>query len=503
MMADTVVELKLERLKRLKELKDELRQIESDEKNLGHRRWADIARPEQLPPDGNWFVWLILAGRGWGKSRTAAEWSAEKARRYPGARIALVARTIGDARDTMVEGDSGLLTCFRKEELRGGSEDGAWNRSMGELYLDNGSRFKTFTSEKPWRLRGPQFNFAWGDESCFWNDAFKGTVTDTTWSNLTIATRLPKKSYWDDDYRTQIVVATTPRPVPLLKVIDPDPARAGLMQRETTIITRGRTVDNLSNLSESYKVNVIAPLLGTRLGRQELDAELLEDNDAALWRRDWIEETRIAPNGVPDLVRVVIGVDPAVTDGESSAQTGIVVAGAARTGHGYILADFTMRGTPKEVMSRIVEAYHEFKADRVVAEVNNGGDYIGTLLHTVDQNVPFRAVRATRGKHTRAEPISSLYEQRRIHHAGVFPYLEDELCQWTPMDPVSPDRLDACVWACTDLRDLITASFLDAYGVTRCENCGNVFLATENGQPRLACPSCRMPLGLDQELETV
>lgn len=439
-------------------------------------------------------MWLLLAGRGFGKTRSAAEWCAAKARRYPGSRIALVATTIADARDTMVEGESGLLACFSRDELRGGTEDGAWNRSMGELYLDNGSRFKTFSSEKPWRLRGPQWHFAWGDESAFWKDAYKGTITDTTWMNLTIATRLPPRSGWDDGFRTQIVVATTPRPVALLKVTDPDPARSGLMQRENTIITRGRTSDNLANLSESYKVNVIAPLLGTRMGRQELDAELLEDNEAALWRREWIDETRIDPNAVPDLIRVVVGVDPAVTDGETSAQTGIIVAGADRKGHGYILADFTMRGTPRRVMERVVEAFHEFKADRVVAEVNQGGDYIGTLLRTVDQNVPYRAVRATRGKQTRAEPVSSLYEQRRIHHAGSFPYLEDELCVWSPLDPVSPDRLDACTWACTDLRDLISSSFLDAYGVSRCESCGAAYLTTENGVRRLICPSCRAPI---------
>ncbi len=267
------------------------------------------------------------------------------------------------------------------------------------------------------------------------------------------------------------------------------------MQRESTIITRGRTSDNLANLSESYKANVIAPLLGTRMGRQELDAELLEDNEAALWRREWLDETRIDPSSVPELIRVVVGVDPAVTDGESSAQTGIIVAGADKRGQGYILADFTMRGTPMAAMKRVVDAYHEFSADRVVAETNNGGDYIGMLLRTVDQNVPYLKVSASRNKHTRAEPVSSLYEQRRIHHAGSFPYLEDELCTWSPLDAVSPDRLDACCWAVWALKDLISASFLDAYGVSRCGSCSQAYLSTENGIPRTHCPHCKAALG--------
>lgn len=370
----------------------------------------------------------------------------EKAKKYPGCRIALVASTIADARDTMIEGDSGLLNCLDNEDLRGGSDERAWNRSLVELFMNNGSQFKGYSSEKSRKLRGPQFHFAWGDESAFWTDAFKGTITDTTWSNLAIATRLPRRYDWSRDYRSQIVVATTPRPVALLSSTDPDPARAGLMQRETTIITRGRTVDNLSNLSEQYRANVIAPLLGTRLGRQELDGEMLEDRQDALWRREWIDGNRISPSAVPEhLVRVIVAVDPAVSDGETAAETGIIVAGADNKGHGYVLGDYTLRGTPKECMSEAIRAYNVHQADRVVAEINNGGDYIGNLLRMIDPDVPYKAVRATRGKQTRAEPISALYEQGRIHHAGQYQFLEDQLCQWSPLDEESPDRLDACL----------------------------------------------------------
>jgi phage terminase large subunit-like protein len=451
-----------------------------------HKPWVEVARPDQLAPAGDWFVWLILAGRGWGKSRTAAEWSAEKARKYPGARIALVASTIADARDTMVEGESGLLGCLEPGELRGGDPEVAWNRSLGELYMANGSRFKTYSSEKPRRLRGPQHHFAWGDESAFWTDAHKGTITDTTWSNLTIGTRLPAKPGWPDDYRTQIVVATTPRPVSLLRTQDPDPARAGLMQRATTIITRGRTVDNLANLSDTYKAEVIAPLMGTRLGRQELDAELLEDREDALWRRDWIDQDRWPAVPVPDMIRVVVALDPAVSDGESSAETGIIVVGASRDGNGFVIADYTMRGTPQQVMVKAVWAAKHHDADRVVAEVNNGGDYIGSLLHAVDPGIAYRAVRATHGKATRAEPISALYEQHRIHHLGSFPLLEDQLCSWSPLDPESPDRLDALVWGFTDMKDLISGSWLGAYGVVKCAGCGHGYLSAG----KKTCPHC-------------
>jgi phage terminase large subunit-like protein len=488
----SLLEVKLERLRRLRELQETQRRRETGDTLKSE--WDVIARADQREPDGDWFVWLILAGRGWGKTRTAAELMCEKARKYPRSRVALVARTIGDTRDTMVEGESGLLTCLKASELRGGSVDEAWNRSLGELYLGNGSQFKTYSSEKPWKLRGPAFHFAWGDESCFWNDAHKGTVTDTTWSNLTIATRLPGRPEWSDDFRTEIVVATTPRPVPLLRVSDPEMTAPGLMQRENVIITRGRTVDNLDNLSETYRANVIAPLLGTQLGRQELDAEILEDREGALWRREWVDRDRLPMDPRPDMVRVVIGVDPAVTSTEVSDLTGIIVAGADRRGHGYVIADHTLRGTPMAAMEKVSWAFRTYEADRVVGEVNNGGDYIGTLLHTVDPDIPYRSVRASRGKEIRAEPVSSLYEQRRVHHLGSFPQLEDEMCSWAPGDPTSPDHLDAMVWAFFDLKDLISGSWLDAFGVVRCFACRRPFIGTVDGTPRTRCPHCSASL---------
>src|SRR5665647_3177721 len=218
---------------------------------LPRARWAQTVRPNQLPPAGDWLTWLILAGRGWGKTRTGAEYTAELARTYPGARIALVAATFADGRDTMVEGESGLLAVLDENELRGGSQDLAWNRSMGELFLANGSRFKDYSSEKPRQLRGPQHHFAWADEAAAWLDAHKGTIKDTTWSNLLFGLRLPAQPGWPAGYRTRVIVTTTPRPLALIKVPDSvlerEPHRAGIIQRPSTVTTRGSTRENLAN----------------------------------------------------------------------------------------------------------------------------------------------------------------------------------------------------------------------------------------------------------------
>lgn len=417
-------------------------------------KWRDVARPEQIPPVGSWFVFLYLAGRGAGKTRSAAEWAAEKARRYPGCRIALVAATIADARDTLVEGESGLLSVLDDSELRGGSREDAWNRSLGELFLRNGSQFKTFSSEKPWRLRGPQHHFAIGDEVAFWQDAHKGTAKDTTWSNLTIGLRLPGQPGWSADYRPQVFVSTTPRPVALLKSRDPEPARAGLMQRKTTVIVRGRTVDNLANLSDTYREQVVEPLLGTTLGRQELDAELLEAVEGALWTAQELDEHRVSEPPYPGFKRTVVALDPA--DGEDDGdEQAITVAGAGMDWRLYVVANEGMRATPTAFLRRAIELAREHDAT-IVVEKNHGGKSLTELLTMIMRDmgvtVPYRTVNASTSKRTRAEPIAALYEQGKVSHIGTFPQLEDQLLTWTGLsNEPSPDRLDSLVWAIRDL----------------------------------------------------
>jgi phage terminase large subunit-like protein len=257
------------------------------------------------------------------------------------------------------------------------------------------------------------------------------------------------------------------------------------------IVRRLRTTDNLANLSETFFRSVVARSKGTRLERQELEGELLEDNDQALWSREVIERNRVEPEDVPDLIRVVIALDPAVTSLTSADETGIIVAGEAATGHGYVLADLSLRASPQRAMERAVAAYRQFNGDRIIGEANNGGDFIGALLKTVDPDVPYTKVTASRGKAVRAEPVSALYEQGRIHHAGVFVELEDELCTWAPGDSDSPDRLDACVWAISALKGLSRGSWADAYGIVTCVNarCGRGYLS----EGRKACPHCGTP----------
>jgi len=429
--------------------------------------WKARAHPHQLPPEQAWRVWLLLAGRGAGKTEASCRWAARQARRFPGCRIALVAATIADTRDTLVEGDSGLLTMFEPAELRGGSIDKAWNRSLRELFLANGSRFKTYSSEKPRQLRGPQHHFAVADEVAWWSDAHKGTAADTTWSNLNIGVRLPARKGWPPDYHSQIAVATTPRPVSVLFQRDEDKLKtaAGLMQKDTSVISRGRTIDNLANLTTEYQREVVEPLLGTTLGRQELDGELLFDVEGALWRLGQLDDDRVDSH--PELYRVMVGVDPAVTATENSDETGIVVLGLDKAwrlgGHGYVLADYSGRMTPNEWGLKVCRAAIEHDADAICAEKNQGHDLViklvedswAELVRLGEATGPMPRVipvHSKVGKRLRAEPIAGQFEQHRWHTlSGRVPRLEDQLTTWVPGEGDSPDRVDAMVHAATEL----------------------------------------------------
>lgn len=383
------------------------------------------SRPDQRPPEGDWLTWLIQSGRGWGKSRTGAEWLADGALSSPGTRWAIVAPTFADGRDTCIEGESGLISVLRRRRPSV-KWDQHWNRSLGEFILPNGSRVKLFSSEKPDSLRGPQHHGAWCDEAAAWRNA------KDTWDMMQFGLRLGA--------RPRTVVTTTPKPVRLIRDLQDDP---------TTVIVRGSTFDNAANLAPTQLDRLRRLYEGTRLGRQELYGELLLDTPGALWTLANIDAARV--DTAPQFKRVVVAIDPAVTSGEDSDSTGIIAAGIGFDGHVYILADRTCRTSPDGWARAAIDLYDEHEADRIVAEVNNGGDLVGTVLRTVDPTVPVRNVHASRGKRVRAEPIAALYEQGRVHHVGVFPDLEDQMTTWTPESSDSPDRLDALVWAVTDL----------------------------------------------------
>jgi phage terminase large subunit-like protein len=432
--------------------------------------WWLMSRPEQQEPAGGWRFWLIMAGRGFGKTRTGAESIVKWARRYPGARIALVAITFGDGRDTMVEGEAGLLSVLRQSELRGGRVESAWNRSLGELFMANGTHFKIYSSEKPRQLRGPQFHFAWGDEPSYWADVGRGTAKDSTFSNLNFAMRLPPRRDWDSAFRPRAVLTCTPRRVPLLKMPDDmvaeQPHLAGLTQRPDVVMTRGSTMDNLHNLDADYKAAVVTPMIGTTLGRQELGGELLEDVEGALWQQSVIDRDRVVTLDAVELHRSVVAMDPSGGAGIGHDEHGIIgmgYAGHRRDPQFYVTHDRSLNGTPTQAARAAISLYYEIGATALVYEKNQGGEWIPTVIEStwqnmraegeIDEPMPNLApVVASKGKKIRAEPVAALSMQKRLHMVGPFPVLEAQLTTWVPDEtPDSPDRLDALVWAATYL----------------------------------------------------
>jgi phage terminase large subunit-like protein len=402
-------------------------------------------RPKQLEPEGDWFVWMVLAGRGWGKTLTGAEWAAGKARRYPGARIALVAQAFADGRDTMVEGEAGLLSVFEPHELRDGDRDRAWNRSLGELVLANGSRFKVLSSEKPRQLRGPQHHFAWGDEPATWYDSRLGPVEDTTWSNLALGLRLSI-----DGSEPRVLLTGTPRPVRLLTERDRDPP--GLLHRESTVITRGHTDENVGNLAEAYRLEVVEPLRGTRVGRQELAAEILEQVEGALVTRAHLDAGRVAsPPKDGRLSRCVVGLDPA--SGEAGAEQGIAVVGLSPFDHElYLIKTDGMRTSPLKWLTHAIRLASSHGAS-IVAEKTGSlglGELLEQAIRETGLRVPYRLVSATESKLLRGQRMGMLFETGKLHLVGNHPVLEDQLTSYAPGGP-SPDRLDAAAHAVNEV----------------------------------------------------
>lgn len=389
--------------------------------------WGTLARPEQTPPDGDWTVWLFLGGRGAGKTRAGAEWVHGLATgRFglPHGRIALLGESHADVRDVMVDGVSGVRAIAPDHERP------RWHASRRRLEWPNGALAQAFSSEDPEGLRGPQFDAAWADELAKWKHA------EETWDMLQFGLRLGD--------RPRQIVTTTPRPTPLLK---------RLLASPRTAVTRSGTVRNAANLSPAFLDAVVARYQGTRLGRQELDGELIEDRPDALWRRDALEAARV--ERAPSLSRIVVAVDPPAGDSKRSDACGLVAAGRAADGLAFGVADATAQGlSPLAWAARACDLFHALDADRIVAEANQGGAMVAAVLAQADPTVPVKLVRATRAKYTRAEPVAALYERGLVRHAGTFPELEDELCDFGLgglSSGRSPDRLDALVWALTEL----------------------------------------------------
>lgn len=403
----------------------------SDEELLTLRYdWPFWAREKQLPPsDLAWFIWLILAGRGWGKTRTGAEWIRDEVENHGAKRVALVARTAADVRDVIIEGESGILAVstpyFRPK----------YEPSKRRLTWPNGAIATTYSGDQPDQLRGPQHDRAWGDEVAAWRypEAF---------DQLMFGLRLGEP---------KLILTTTPRPTKIIKDLVKDSQGLGQYSGQRVYLTKGSTLENRANLADTALSQLLTKYAGTRLGRQELEAEILDDNPRALWKRTTIDQYRVVQ--VPEMMRVIVGVDPAATDDpETSNETGIVIAGLGVDWQGYVLGDYSLIGSPMEWASSAVRAFYEFESNGIVAEKNNGGLMVGTTIATVDPTVPVDLVWASRGKWTRAEPISTLYEQGRVHHVGTFAELEDQMCDWSPdSGKKSPDRMDALVWALTKL----------------------------------------------------
>ncbi len=396
--------------------------------------WRSWARPDQLPPRGEWVRWLILAGRGAGKTRAGAEAVREWARHF--AFVNLIGPTHEDARDVMVLGESGVLAVCRRDERP------HYARAGQRLEWPNGAVSLVFSAEEPDRLRGKQHMKLWLDELAAWRrlDAYDQAM---------FGLRLGPEP--------QAVITTTPRPLKIIKQLVDDP---------DTMVTRGSTFDNARYLAHAFVRRIAARYEGRALGRQELYAEIIDEAPGALWTRELIERQRLSPTAAHEYQRIVVGVDPPAKSGAKADECGIIVAARRSNGDLHVLGDLSSQGeTPGQWAQRVGAAYRRYSADRVVAEINNGGEMVVEVLRQSDPNLPVRKVTATRGKFVRAEPVAAAYERGVVYHVGPFPTLEDQLCTLTPdfdsrVAGFSPDRADALVWAITDLLEAESSNSL-------------------------------------------
>lgn len=414
-----------------------LRQLDPKKAEELRHNWLFWARPNQLAPEPHedWDIWLINAGRGFGKTRAGVEWL--RANVKAGVkRLAAIAATNSDIERVMVHGESGILNaCWSGDKTNDGKLLGlpVWSPTKRTMSWKNGAQVQFFSAEEPERLRGPQFEAAWCDELCSWNR------DRATWDMLQFTLRLGK--------HPQICITTTPKPTKLIRDIIKNPR---------SVITSGTTYENSANLAPTFLTAIASSYEGTRMGRQELYAEILDEASGALWTRDVLAQCEVDIEDKVEfantLARVVVSIDPAITSNAESDMTGIVVAGIDFNGCSFILEDATERLTPEGWAYKAVSLYEKYGADRIVAEVNQGGDMVRDTIHAVNDTVPVRMVRASRGKYARAEPVSALYERDKVRHARGLDELENQMVQWEPLGSIgSPDRLDTLVWAITDL----------------------------------------------------
>lgn len=394
--------------------------------------WRRIARPNQLPPPGDWRIWLLLAGRGFGKTRTIVEFVRAEVEAGRACRIALLAATASDCRDVLVSGHSGILNVF-PEQTRP-----IYEPTKRLLTWPNGAIATMYSADEPDRLRGPQFDLAICDELAAWRYPLALDM-------LLLGLRIGKNP--------RVAIATTPRPT---KVIRDLLAREG----RDVAVTRGSTLENRANLAPAYVEQIIERYRGTRLERQEIFGEVLEDTPGAVWERENLEQTRVA-EPPKDLQRIVVAIDPAGSSDEDADETGIVVAGLGAAGHCYVLEDLSGRYTPTEWARRALDAFHVWKADRLIAEKNFGGEMVSATIQAVDASAPVSTITSSRGKVLRAEPVAAFFMQRKAHMVGSHPELEDQMCRftsdWTRSRDGSPDRVDALVFAVSELMSGLAA----------------------------------------------
>lgn len=392
--------------------------------------WPKLARPNQVLPSGHWKIWLLMAGRGFGKTRTGAETLRLWVKKGICRRMALIADTESECRQVMVEGLSGLLAVHPPREKP------TYEPSNRQLIWPNGALATCFSAEAYEHLRGPQFDGAWVDELAKFRESEK------VWDQLMFGLRL--------GINPRVIVTTTPRPTPLIK---------GLIQNPDVVVSKGTTFENAKNLASTFINYIRNNYESSWLGRQELYADLVEENPEALWSHSLIEKAKESYQET-SLARIVIAIDPAVSHGKQSDETGIIVAGLTTDRIGVVLEDLSLKAPAHIWVQKAIEAYHRLKADRIVAEVNMGGELVEQLLRNYDSSVSYKAVRAMRGKSLRAEPIASLYERGKVWHAPHLFKLEEQLCSYVPgVTTKSPDRLDALVWALTDLMHSSTPQY--------------------------------------------